>query len=476
MESHAIRRFPKGFFNIFGAEFSARFCFWAVQSIIVLFLTKQFLISDSLAYSTAASYEALTYAATFIGGLLADRYFGPLKILIIGIIFSIIGVFLLAFLQQTLCYAGLALLVVGMGLYMPTNASLLDHLYEQGDTARESGYFYFYVATNIGGILGPILFGFLSQYYSYAAGFVICGVLLLAMLAVYLLTMSKIKYFRLDGEATTAVSLKKILVFAAGLIVLAMVCFSLIKKSDLTKDLLFIVGSFAIVWILLQSRNESAEARKKVFLILCFSIISLFFFAVEFQILNSVITFTRDFVDKQLGPLNIPTSAFVSLEPLFVVLMSPVINSFLVRVSKSKKEISVYNKFALSFASLAISFLILCLAAWHYSVTHQLISSVWLVVSAFFMGVGEVFLMPVLLALVTKDSPAKLKSSMVGFLYLAIAFSSYLSGVIANLTKTINAKSAIAGYSQTYLVIFFCMMGMSVVLWLFGKRMIKKAG
>ena len=467
-------RFPNGYLSIFTAEFGSRFAFWAVQSVIVLYLTKQFLITDSLAYSTAASYEALTYGATFIGGILADRYFGIFRVFFVGILFSILGLCLLAFGSQSLCYYSLGLLVVGMGLYMPTTAAMLDHLYEKDNPARESGYFYLYIATNLGGILGPILFGFISQYGSYSLGFFLCAVLLLAMGATYAVSLKNIQFLRLDPEKIKAQSFTKNSVFIVGLLVLASCCFFLIRESELTKDLLLILFVVAIAWILYQVKRDSAEAKKNVLFILLFCAVSILFFAVEFQILTSIVTFTRDYVDKKVAFINVPTSAFVSLEPLFVVLLAPTINAFFQKFKKNKAASSVCRKFAMSFFCLGLSFLILCGAARHHSNTLHLLNPLWLVASAIFMAAGEVLLMPVLLALVTKDSPEHLKNSLVGFLYLCISFSSYLSGVIANLTKSISAKSAIMGYAQTYSAIFWAMLLISLVLFLSG-RFIKRA-
>jgi POT family proton-dependent oligopeptide transporter len=188
------KTFPKGFYNLFFTEFGARFGFWGVQSILVLYLVKLFLISDTNSYSIAAAYSALTYCATFIGGTLADKLLGARKILLIGIVFSIVGLVFLSAPNIHSCYLGLAFLVVGMGFYMPTNASLLDHLYTKEDTAREKGYFYLYFATNIGGILGPILFGIAGQYYSYRLGLILYSIALFIMLLVCVIPMRKIHF------------------------------------------------------------------------------------------------------------------------------------------------------------------------------------------------------------------------------------------------------------------------------------------
>jgi POT family proton-dependent oligopeptide transporter len=103
---------------------------------------------------------------------------------------------------------------------------------------------------------------------------------------------------------------------------------------------------------------------------------------------------------------------------------------------------------------MAICFLILVFAAKNYALNHLLLSPLWVTTGTLCMGMGEVLLMPVLLSLVTKDSPEHMKNAMVGFLYLCISFSSYLAGVIAKLTSSMAAGDAIMGFYKIYWLVF----------------------
>ncbi len=460
--------FPAGFLTVFGSELSARFSFWAVQSIIVLYLINKFLLSDSQSYAISASYEALSYAATFLGGYCADKYFGALRILMIGILLSALGSLLLAIGHLNLIYLGLAFLVVGMGFYMPTNATLVDHLYEKNDPSRARGFFYFYMATNIGSLAGPLFFGFLFEY-SHALSFLGLALLLGAFFIANYVTARGVTYLRVNPEHLT-VSFRK--VFSLFLIVLVgiLLCVILIAHKDLTRDLLFVVGIFATFWILMKSREYTPYLKKKIFLAMFFSVVSLFFFAMEFQIVNSIITFTRDFVNKNLFSLQIPTSSFVSFEPLGVICMAPVVDYFFERyIGKDSLGIT-FKSFAISFLFLSASFLVLIIPTKLFMIDGHKINACWLFLSQFLMGTGEVLMMPTLLALVTKDIPESLQNTMVGFLYLCIAFSSYLAGVVATCTQSFASTtfSPILGYYNTYIGIFLFLLGLSVLLYLSG--------
>lgn len=462
--------FPRGCFTIFGSEMALKLCLWGVQSILILFFTRQLGFTDSLSYSIVASFGALSYLLTFWGGYIADKYFGPLRILMIGMVFSAVGSFLLmAATTPSLCYLGLSLLIIGMGFYIPTNASLLDNLYDKTNPTRERGYFYLYVASNTGGILGPWLLGYIALQISFSAAFFLSGILLFLFLLPYFRVQKKATFFHLSASSTKKTPLLQWIYFVIGLIVCATSIFLLITNSHLTRDLLVLGGIGAFIWIFLKSRQETPLAKKKINLSLFFSMVSLVFFAAEFQILTSCITFIRDFVDKEVLGYSVPTSSFVAFEPFFVVLSAPLINFFIEWLERKNIVLSIMHKFSISFILIALSFGVLSFGAYQYNETHQLISSFWILAMNFFMGAGEAFLMPVLLASVTKESPEKMKNSMVGFLYLCLAFSSDLSGVIANVSQSLNTQTIILGYAFTYQALFWMLLGIGVVLLLLNK-------
>ena len=75
---------PKGLFYLFFAELWERFSFYGMRALLVLYMTKQLLYSDTMSFGVFAAYMSLVYFTPIIGGILADRYLGFRKSIYLG--------------------------------------------------------------------------------------------------------------------------------------------------------------------------------------------------------------------------------------------------------------------------------------------------------------------------------------------------------------------------------------------------------
>ncbi len=73
------------------------------------------------------------------------------------------GHFVLAIPTTNSFFIGLILVVIGTGLLKPHISAILGDLYLPGDPKRDSGFSIFYMGINIGGMLGPLICGYLAQ-------------------------------------------------------------------------------------------------------------------------------------------------------------------------------------------------------------------------------------------------------------------------------------------------------------------------
>ena len=67
---------PNSLYVLFFAELWERFSYWGIQSLLVLYMTKIFLFSDTKAYMLYGAYTALSFTTPVLGGLIADRLLG----------------------------------------------------------------------------------------------------------------------------------------------------------------------------------------------------------------------------------------------------------------------------------------------------------------------------------------------------------------------------------------------------------------
>jgi POT family proton-dependent oligopeptide transporter len=91
-----MRKHPKGLHILFFAEMWERFSYYGMRSLLVFFLTQQFLFSDGLAGSQYGAYTSLVYLMPLIGGVLADRYLGTRKAIAFGALLLVGGHLMMA--------------------------------------------------------------------------------------------------------------------------------------------------------------------------------------------------------------------------------------------------------------------------------------------------------------------------------------------------------------------------------------------
>jgi len=88
---------PRGLVVLFLTEMWERFSYYGMRALLVLYLTQHFLFGPADAQGIYAAYAALVYLMPVVGGLLADKYLGSRKAVIIGAVLLVAGHFTMAF-------------------------------------------------------------------------------------------------------------------------------------------------------------------------------------------------------------------------------------------------------------------------------------------------------------------------------------------------------------------------------------------
>ncbi len=162
---------PKAFRLIALIQICESFSYYGMRAILILFLMKSFLASDSKAYAISAVFVTLVEFIRLIGGVAADKALGLRYSIILGTIIISSGHILMScsdfiyLSENTLFYIGLGMIVLGSGLFKANCASLLGEFYQKDDPRRQSGYTLYYTCINIGALLSTILCGIVSEVY-----------------------------------------------------------------------------------------------------------------------------------------------------------------------------------------------------------------------------------------------------------------------------------------------------------------------
>lgn len=218
---------PWGLAWLSASEFWERFCYYGVQSLLVLYLIHYLLqpghveqvwgfetfrnfLTDvyrsvytvfhgaqyaaahttpaamqmALASNTAQLYAAFVYTTPLIGGYLADRVIGRTFTVALGATIMVVGTFLLAF-NQTFLVA-LVLLLIGTGCFKANIAAQVGDLYKIDDPRRADGFYIYYLGIQLAVIPSPLICGWLGQSVDWHFGFLAAGVGMVCALAIYL--------------------------------------------------------------------------------------------------------------------------------------------------------------------------------------------------------------------------------------------------------------------------------------------------
>ncbi len=174
-------------------ELWERFGFYALQTIIILFLTKKLLFPDQDANYLYGAFSSLLFITPAIGGYLADKLLGFRRSIIIGAVLLLLGYILTALPGVHYFYIGLSLLICGNGFLKPNISSIVGELYHENDPRRQGGFTLFYMGINIGSLIPPLIAHDLVVTYGWHAGFSLAALGMGVALVIFLLGSKRIK-------------------------------------------------------------------------------------------------------------------------------------------------------------------------------------------------------------------------------------------------------------------------------------------
>ena len=227
--------------------------------------------------------------------------------------------------------------------------------------------------------------------------------------------------------------------------------FCMFQNTPLVKILFNIIGLVAVIYILYTTRVFEKAARYQVYKIMLMIPIILLFFACAYQVTNSLLIFGQDYVHRTVCGYTIPPAFFASAEPIFIVILSPFVSKFWELLDRRGFSLNILSKIALGIFSTAASFLTFRYTG--FIVMHgrdQAPLSLFLL-GFLLLGLGELLLMPAIMSEVSSETtPSKIKGTLMGLVFLTLAFSSYIASILATLTSASNGQASIMGFEKVY--------------------------
>ena len=468
---------PKSLKFLYMTCFWERFAFFLIQSILVLYMCKLLHYSDENAYILYAAMSALLYITPVIGGYIADRLIGYQHGLIIGALLLSAGYISMALGGQTYFLSGCALIICGNGFFKPNISTMLGTIYAVEDKRKETGITLFYLGMNVGGGLGMILSGILMQHWMWTSAFTLGGITLLLGLFTYYNGRMQIahdedthKHSRSARQVSTPLLATLYIVTLA----VAAALFFVLQKPHLVDEVMDIFSAGIIAMLAVVIYNLKGEERRKLFVCVTLIFFSIAFWALYQQAPMSLTLFIDRDVERHMMGMTIPSSSVWALNGMFIILLTPVVIRVWKYLAKINKEPSTVMKFAIGIALMGFGYLVLTLAAYQTR-TNAHIPMYWVVISYALQTLGELFLSPIGLAMITNLAPQKLRSMMMGIWFYALAVGSAIAGHMARLASLprhhMPIYQSVPVYSHAFFVYGISALGMSFLLLLITGRL-----
>jgi POT family proton-dependent oligopeptide transporter len=387
-----------------------RFSYYGMRAFLILYMANAATNnlggmgwSDGLSGRVYGIFTGLFYLFPLIGGYIADRFIGERRSVLFGGIFIMLGHFTCAIDNGIVPFVtGLSLLVIGNGFFKPTVVTMVGDLYQQGDKRRDSAFTIYYMLFNAGVFLAPILCGFFGKEYGYRYGFITAGFGMLLGLIIYMIAAQK--YL---GELGKIPKNK--------------------KNTDITKEKVPLT-------------KEELNRISVIFVLLFFVT---FFWAGYEQAGSSFNLYTERFINRVVLGWEIPTEWLQSVNPLFVVALSPLFSWLWLALQKKGKNPSTPIKMGIGMLFLGVGFLFMLGAVAQRGGDGQDMtikaSLFWLLATYFFHTVGELCLSPIGLSMVTKLAPIKLASVFMGVWFLSSFLANTISGFLVGTVNSLGA-------------------------------------
>lgn len=437
MEISAEKTFlghPRGLFTLFFTEMWERFSYYGMRALLTLYMIEYLFQStqvgkvwgytgikgfiegiygplspQALSSEIYGLYTAFVYLTPIFGGLLADRFLGQRRSVYIGGVLMSIGHFLMA--VESMFFPALIFLILGNGFFKPNISTQVGGLYKQGDSRRDSAFIIFYMGINLGAVLSPLICGTLGQKVGWHWGFGAAGVGMLLSLAIY----------HFGGKHLPQTEHPKAL-----------------KQIEKEAHVPLTQKEWGCVLALA---------------ILC--VINIFFWGVFEQQGNTLQLWAEQKTDWNFFGFMVPSTWYQSFNPLFIFILGPILSMFWGWQNRRGKEPSTVVKMGMGCFMACAALLIMFMAAKIVGPGQG--SVLWLTMSTLVLTIGELYLSPTGLSLVTKIAPARIVSLMMGVWLLSSFFGNYLSGHIGTYYNIMSKESfflLLAGMGLTAGVLF----------------------
>lgn len=394
---------PRGVLLIAATEFWERFSYYGFIGLIALFMTALpatggLSLDKGLTLKLFGLTTGMMFMAPSVGGWVADRLIGPFLAVVLGCMGLAGGNFLLAAAgthaahlagaEMAFFYAGLVVMILGAGLFKSNVSALLGQLYADGDKRRQDGFMLFYMGINLGAFVAPYGAGTVGELAGWSYGFLVSGIGMGIGLAAFLWKSRGLfrPYVRPGKAGGVAAAL---------------------PWRDPGVRLILVMIVFAAIYMVGQQTYGG--------------------------VMN---LYVRDRVSHEVLGFHIPTTWFLSLNPLVVILGGPFVSRFWTAVDGRRPadrsaRVGALDRILAGTVLMALSYVQIGLV--DVAAGSGLVAPIWIVVFYIVITIAELCVFPIGLAEISRRAPKEMVGLLMGFWVFTMGFGSLMAGWLGGL-------------------------------------------
>lgn len=463
-----FKNHPKGLIGAALSNMGERFGFYIMMAILTLFISAKFGLSETTTGYIYSAFYASIYLLALVGGLIADKTKNYKGTILTGIVLMAVGYLIIAIptptpvpnlgLYLTLTCAGLLVIAFGNGLFKGNLQALVGQMYDDPKYSdrRDAGFQIFYMFINIGGFFAPfIAIGVRNWWlkvhnFDYNASLPeLCHQLIGQGNTMPAESVSRLTEYAnaamLDGSTVTdltAFANNYLNVFNVGFqyafgaaiiaMLISLVIFIVNKKTFPDPALKAAAKNAAATISKEEIRMSAQEIRQRIYALFAVFGVVIFFWLSFHQNGYSLTYFARDYVDLSVININLGFTSikgaeiFQSVNPFFVVTLTPLIMWLFGALKSRGKEPSTPMKIALGMGIASLAYIFLMVFSFALPAKESLSTmsvaeldamrvTPWVMVGLYFiLTVAELFISPLGLSFVSKVAPPHLQGIMQG--------------------------------------------------------------
>lgn len=454
-----FKNHPKGLLSAALANMGERFGFYTMMAILVLFLQAKFGLSGTNAGLIYSIFYFSIYILAFVGGLIADRTRNYKGTIMIGLIVMALGYVLIAFPTPTpvpnktlfliISCLGLFTIAFGNGLFKGNLQALVGQMYDnpQYGKMRDSGFSLFYMFINVGALFAPLFAVGIRNGWLNSHGLD------------YKSSLPQLCHAYIDGTITPEAQQKLgelATEVSRGAAVTDLGAFANNYLNVFTTGFHYAFGASIvammislIIYIVNKKRfptpaaktkasagssdiqMEAKEIKQRLYaLFAVFGVVIFFWFSFHQNGLT-LTYFAKDYTDLSgikinLGLVTIQgAEIFQSINPLFIVLLTPIIMGLFGWLRAKGKEPSTPKKIAIGMFIAALAYFVMSLGSMGLPLKSEVdamggltdaqrVTPFLLIGTYFILTVAELFISPLGISFVSKVAPPQYQGIMQG--------------------------------------------------------------